>query len=280
MAERTSRLTRANTELSQANRDLQTARHALARTERLAALGTLVAGISHEVNTPLGNAISMCTALQARFMQLADHLQQETLKRGALLDFLRGGADGADIMLRNVQRVVNLISALRDLVGNSRGFARREFRLVELLHTCSAQYQERLAAHGGALQLAVPADIMMEGYPLALAEVVEQLLDNALEHGLRDHPGGNVRLTASVQGDSVTLSISDSGRGMVPDVREAHLRSLLYHSPGTGHVRAGHVHRVQPGPASSGRQCLGRQPAGSWLHRDPGTAAAGAADLG
>lgn len=220
VAERTSRLTRANTELSQANRDLQTARHALARTERLAALGTLVAGISHEVNTPLGNAISMCTALQARFMQLADNLQQETLKRGALLDFLRGGADGADIMLRNVQRVVNLISALRDLVGNSRGFARREFRLVELLHTCSAQYQERLAAQGGALQLAVPAEIMMEGYPLALAEVVEQLLDNALEHGLRDHPGGNVRLTASVLGDSVTLSISDSGRGMVPDVRE------------------------------------------------------------
>lgn len=220
VAERTSRLSRTNAELSQANRDLQTARHALARTERLAALGTLVAGISHEVNTPLGNAISMCTALQARFMQLIDSMQQETLKRGALLDFLRGGADGADIMLRNVQRVVNLISALRDLVGNSRGFARREFRLDELLRTCSAQYQERLALQGGGLQLEAPPNIVMEGYPLALAEVVEQLLDNALEHGLRDHSGGVVRLVASLQGENVSVRVSDDGRGMVPDVRE------------------------------------------------------------
>jgi len=108
------RVTQRTADLGKANEELRLAMKQLVQTEKLAALGSLVAGVAHELNTPLGNVLTVATALHARTEEFSERLASgEGLKRSMLNDFTAGCLDAATIVERNAQRASNLIGSFK-----------------------------------------------------------------------------------------------------------------------------------------------------------------------
>ncbi|MBP8144744.1 MAG: HAMP domain-containing protein, partial [Inhella sp.] len=110
VAQRTAELTTSNRELSTTLGQLRTAQRELVESEKLASLGRLVAGVAHELNTPLGNAMTVVTALEDRWTELDEAMRSgQPLRRSQLEGLVTDTKRGQDILHRNVQKAAELV---------------------------------------------------------------------------------------------------------------------------------------------------------------------------
>ncbi len=217
--ERSAALERANGDLSDALETLQRTQHDLLAAEKMAALGSLVAGIAHELNTPIGNSLLASTTLSDRVVEFNRVIADGTLRRSALTAHLDEVRQAAVLISGSLQKAANLISSFKQVAVDQTNDQRRGFDLLQVLQDTLATYLPRLRRAHCEARLEIPAGLTMDSYPGSLYQVINNLINNALVHGFDGRATGVITMQAADIGDGmIALQFSDDGNGMAEDV--------------------------------------------------------------
>jgi PAS domain S-box-containing protein len=214
VAERTEELQKANKELAATLSTLNQAQEELVRSEKLAALGSLVAGIAHELNTPIGNSLMIASTLADRTRSFTE-AYANGIKRSALESYIDDSTKASDILVRNLYRAADLVTSFKQVAVDQTSSQRREFSLAEvtseIILTLSPTFKK---THVRVLQ-DIPATIRMDSYPGPLGQVVNNLVNNALLHGFEGRSSGTITITAQAATEGwIDLTVMDNGLGI------------------------------------------------------------------
>ncbi|WP_342130465.1 ATP-binding protein [Hydrogenophaga sp. OTU3427] len=199
---------------------LRSAQSELVEAEKLASLGGLVAGVAHELNTPIGVAVTVASSLEEKRRVFAAALAGGALKRSALDVFLADVLEATRLLLQNLERASGLVSSFKQVAVDRTGMTRRRFDLRQVVDEIMASLRPSL--RGNPLQLVneIPPGIELDSYPGALGQVLGNLLSNAVIHAFGDaaSPLSVVRVGARrLDGDRVALTVADNGAGIAPE---------------------------------------------------------------
>ncbi|MFG6430296.1 ATP-binding protein [Roseateles sp. LYH14W] len=202
-------------QVNKRTRELLAAQDELVNSRKLAALGQLLSGIAHELNTPLGNALLSASALHASSAGLAERMADGVpLKRQELVNWVAQTRTGTELIEQNVDRALRLVSRFKQLTEGSGRAVRSRFDLREAVLQAWARVRTHLDVERVRLSCELPEGFMLNGYADVLQQVLEQLLENACVHAFREQ-GGQIRVTARrTAGDRLTLEVRDDGAGM------------------------------------------------------------------
>ena len=236
VGQRTAELTITNADLLQALAHLQTAQRGLVESEKLASLGRLVAGVAHELNTPLGNSLTVVSALEDRYKQLDQMLNGGTpMRRSALEELVRDTRRGQDILQRNVQKAADLVRDFKQVAIDQTTDLRRSFDLAAEIETVLVMVEPSFKPTPYKIDVELSRGLLMNSYSGSLGQVLTNLLMNALIHGFDGRPAGRVRvICARVNADMVSLSVIDDGLGMDESVRRRIFDPFFTTKLGTG----------------------------------------------
>lgn len=210
------RVQERSAQLNAAMQTLHQSQEALARSAARATLGTLVASVTHELSTPLGNSLitaSTCADLAKR-MQL--QVESGQLKRSDLGNFLQEVREGSDLIERNLHRAVELMRNFKQVAADQASEQRRAFDLSAVVKEVLDTLSPSLKRHSHRIAVHIPRAVAMDSFPGALGQVVINLVNNAYLHAFEGRSGGLVTIEAQARDGWVDLRISDNGVGMSP----------------------------------------------------------------
>lgn len=197
---------------------LKNTRSGLIEAEKLASLGRLVAGVAHELNTPLGNALTVVTTLDDLLTGLEGRVAGNTLRRSDLQAHVEAAREGQDILLRNVTRAADLVRGFKQLAIDQTTDMRRRFSLVEVINEILITVRPSFNHSPFRIETDL-VDASMDSFPGPLGQVLTNLLLNALVHAFVGREEGCVTISTSVlDGERVCLVCRDDGVGMAPEV--------------------------------------------------------------
>ncbi|MES2073869.1 MAG: ATP-binding protein [Pseudomonadota bacterium] len=219
---RTHELEQANEEMSTILQRLRETQAQLVQSEKLSALGALVAGVSHELNTPIGNCVLIASTVETQQIQFEEQLKTG-LRRSVLNNFLGTLRDGTQILQRNLKRAAELVHSFKQIAVDQSSDQRRLFDLRETVHETQITLSPMLNKAGCRFVNALPEGLILDSYPGPVTQVITNLTTNAIAHGFEQLVGGEIHIGLAADanadhrgGDSIRLQFSDNGRG-IPD---------------------------------------------------------------
>ncbi|MCA9642917.1 MAG: HAMP domain-containing histidine kinase [Myxococcales bacterium] len=185
------------------------------RAEKMAALGGIVAGVAHELNTPIGNALAVSSSLRDFVRDFEERIARGQVSRGELNEFLTDMQEGTKLQLRSLRRASELVFHFKRVAVDQAGEQRRQFSL----HDCVDDIVEALRPKfkGTAVELRADygIDATLDSYPGPLGQVLMNLIENARLHGFREDQHGVVRVMSKrIAGNLVEITVSDDGAGI------------------------------------------------------------------
>ncbi len=218
--ERTSELTALNQELMAMNDELISTLDRLKRTqqlllhsEKMAALGSLVAGISHEISTGISYVEKELGAICAK-------LDAGTLSRGEFDEFVRDSAEMIRTTAKNLERADLLIRSFKQISVDQTSEEKRRFRVREYLEELLLSLNPLLKSGRYQVEIQCPEDLQITSYPGVLAQVLTNFITNSIRHGYPPGTGGHIQIRMDRFGALYTLNYRDDGQGMAPEVLE------------------------------------------------------------
>lgn len=192
----------------------------LLQSEKMAALGGLVAGVAHEINTPLGLGITSMTYLQDAMVDLKRLVKSDKLTRSALEHFLESASSATDIAQGNLRRAADLVISFKRIAVDQSTEEKRVFNLRENLEDTIRSLGPRIAEGKQTVQIDCPEDITIHSYPGIFYQIISNLIINCLIHAW-DSPeqAGTVSIRAARQGKTLALMVEDTGKGIDEETR-------------------------------------------------------------
>ncbi len=217
VARRTSELAHAYKVQEEQLKHLKDTQTQLIYSEKLAGLGSLVAGVAHELNTPIGNALTITTTLTDKIKETRAEYERGKLKRTDL-DRLFETINEADLLLvHNITRAAELINSFKTIAVDQTSELRRSFNLKKILLELELTLRLQLKQRKVSLMIDVDPELGMDSFPGPLTQIIINLFNNALAHAFDATEGGHVQLTARPDvshGGYLIISFQDNGCGI------------------------------------------------------------------
>ena len=219
--ERTEALERSNQTLTETLQRLEQTQDELVESEKLASLGALVAGVAHELNTPIGNALMAASTLSDEAKGFAG-TAKSGMTRSAFDAHLANTQTGTAMIMTNIARAAELISGFKQLAVDQTSAQRRVFNLGSELADIRVAMGPTLRAQPVVLTIGQGVGaIMMDSYPGALSSSIINLINNSILHGFEGRRGGVITIDSRlVDADHVEIVFADDGNGMADAVRK------------------------------------------------------------
>lgn len=215
--ERTRQLEEANAELKQALDQLTSAQRQLVESEKMASLGGLVAGVAHEINTPVGIGVTAASHLADKTREMTAQYAAGGLKRASLEAYLALCDESSVMILSNLKRAAELIRSFKQVAVDRSTEERRVFRLRGYLDEVLLSLRPHLKKTDHEVHVICDADISMDSYPGALSQIITNLVMNSLMHAFEPGEAGRIVITATLEGGQVQLIYVDNGKGIPPE---------------------------------------------------------------
>jgi signal transduction histidine kinase len=203
-----------NAALANALHQLQEAQSELVRQEKLASLGRLVAGVAHEINTPLGICVTATSHLVEELRLTRQDLSDGALDEDGLNAFFGTIDQSLKIMTTNTQRAAALVRSFKQVAVDQSSDNIRHFNLRKYLDEVLLSLQPKLKGKPIEVNVECPADIHLESFPGAVSQIVTNMVVNSLVHGFEEGKSGTIRIAGKLEGDHVVFDYSDDGIGM------------------------------------------------------------------
>ncbi|MFN4277783.1 MAG: ATP-binding protein [Ferrovibrio sp.] len=209
-------LRRAKEEAERALADLRGAQASLILAEKMASLGSLVAGMSHEISTPLGIGVSAASHLAEEIAQLSNRFSEDQLRRSDMADFIETATEATRIMQGNLARAARLIQAFKQVAADQSTDDLRLFDLGEYLHEIMLSLAPALRGTQNTVEIDCPDKLMIRNRPGALGQIITNLVMNALQHAFEDgnRPGRIWIGVSQPREGRVAVEFRDNGRGI------------------------------------------------------------------
>lgn len=203
--------------LETAYADLKETQDSLVQAEKMASLALLVAGVAHEINTPVGIAYSCSTHLASKTRTLTEAFAKGALKKSDLTAYVAAAGESSRLIEQNLTRAAELIQSFKRVAVDQTSQERRRFDLRSYLDEIITSLGPRLRKSPHRMTVACPDGITMDGYPGALSQVITNLVINALTHAFPDGREGAMALTVEELPDGeLDIRFSDDGVGIAP----------------------------------------------------------------
>lgn len=215
------------TDQIQAQQELAKARDVIFEQEKLASLGSMVAGVAHEINTPLGVALTAASQLDKDVQAVTQAFEDKTLTAQQMAEFVEDAREASRLMLANCTRAADLVRSFKQVAADQSVSEARAFLMADYLRDVALSLRPQLKRTGHELEVVCPDGLEVVCDPGALAQIVSNLIMNALNHAFEGLEKGRMRLEARLlpesqpgRGDMVQLTFADNGRGMAETVRK------------------------------------------------------------
>ena len=195
----------------------QRAEHQLLQSEKLAALGNLVAGVAHEINTPLGVAVSAASYLKSLSVDFQKLFEAQQIRKSDLEIFVARVVEAGDLVVSNLGRAAELVASFKQVAADQASENRRSFALKEYLEETLVSLKPQWKNRPLTLNVRGPSNLAFDSYPGAIAQIVTNLLINALVHAFAPEQSGTIDIRVEDRGRSVCLKFADDGQGVAPE---------------------------------------------------------------
>lgn len=207
-------LRKRNDELATSMESLNMAKDQLLESERMASLGGLVAGIAHDVNTPLGVGVTAASFLQERIKSLHQAYEDKSLTNKTMASFIEESEQTTLLLLNNLNRASELIASFKQVAVDQTSEAERLFNLNTYLHEILQSLQPSFKQTKHKVTIACPEDLEIRCAPGVIAQIATNMIMNSLVHGFEDIEEGVIKLDVVKTGNEIQINYADNGRGM------------------------------------------------------------------
>jgi PAS domain S-box-containing protein len=199
---------------------LRETQDSLIEAEKLAALGRLVAGVAHEINTPVGVSLTVASTLERRSAAFNGEVARGEIKRSSLNEFLQVTRDAAAQLVANLNRAAEMIQSFKQVAADRVQAEQRTFDIGELTEQVLMSLRPSMRKRNLTMNLECSPDLEMRSYPGPFGQVVTNLFLNSITHGFAERPGGTIDIKVRPSGnDNVEVVFADDGCGMSASVR-------------------------------------------------------------
>lgn len=217
VVDRTHALADANTELEKTLEHLRRTLEELVHSEKLAALGSLVAGIAHELNTPIGNSLMVASTLRDTNRSFRDELNSG-LRRSRLDAHITESETAADILMRNLSRAAELISSFKQVAVDQTSSQRRSFDLAAVVGEIVVTMHPVFRKTPFLIDNQIPDGIRLDSYPGPFGQVLANLLNNTILHAFDGCDAGKITLSVEQEDpEHILFRCQDDGIGISPE---------------------------------------------------------------
>lgn len=204
----------SNQSLSNTLRELHEVQDLLVESGKMALLGELVAGVAHEINTPVGVSLTVSSYMESETKQLLAKVKEDRLTKKEFITFLENIEESAASLVRNLLRAGELISSFKQVAVDQTSRSVRRFHVHEyvdeILTNLHSQYKNR--------QLVInnncPDELDIVSYPGAYSQILTNLVMNSLVHGFNEDEEGTISIDAKRVGDTLEITYHDNGQGI------------------------------------------------------------------
>lgn len=192
---------------------LKEAQDELIETGKIAALGRLVAGVSHELNTPLGNVLMAASQHQADLARLQRQVG-EGLQRNELDRYLAVSMQSLEIVMRNADKAATLVRSFKEIAADQHSMRFKEFSLEQLINDVLLVLKPTISQHKVKVILSGADNIKCAGFPGALEQVLINLIQNALRHAFVAGEDKTIYIDITSSETQLVMAVKDNGSGI------------------------------------------------------------------
>ncbi|MBW3586606.1 MAG: HAMP domain-containing histidine kinase, partial [Cyanobacteria bacterium 0813] len=204
-------------ELSQTLEDLKSAQNKLVESEKMAALGGLVAGVAHEINTPIGIGITAASLLAEKATKFFELYSNGQIKRSELEKFLDTAMQSSNMILSNLTRAADLIHSFKEVAVDQSSELKRTFNLKNYLEEILTSLTAKLKRTKHKIEIKCDENILLNSYPGVLSQIVTNLVFNSLLHAYDRQDEGILTFDFKLEGDRLIFEYADNGKGIAPE---------------------------------------------------------------
>lgn len=214
---RTAELHTANLDLMDTLNKLQQAQSQLVQAEKMAALGGLVAGVAHEINTPVGIAYTASTHLEKETLKVLASYHDGGMKRRDLEEYLSTCQESTKLLQSNLNRAGELIRSFKQVASDQSGEVKRKFHLREYLGEVVLSLGPILKKTKHTIAIECDKAIELDSYPGAFSQILTNLITNSVNHAFNDEDSGNISIVISLEGNTLLFHYIDDGNGITAE---------------------------------------------------------------
>lgn len=226
--------TRINQDLVQAMQELKDTQDQLVESEKLASLGGMVAGVAHEINTPLGVGITAASILKTHAERFVAHVEAGTADEKVYKSFASVAQESIKMLETNLSRAADLVKSFKQIAVDQSSSQRRTFNIHELVHEILTSLQPKMKKYNHDVVVECPDGLSVYGLPGLISQVLTNFIMNSLLHAYEDGQKGTLRIAITVEGKRLHLVYSDDGKGMSEDDRKKIFEPFFTTRRGTG----------------------------------------------
>jgi ligand-binding sensor domain-containing protein/signal transduction histidine kinase len=212
--DRTRELKKANDDLLTTLRKLRKAQGQLVESEKMASLGSLVAGVAHEINTPLGITVTAASHLNDATRRFRTARESGEIDQRTLDSYESAASQGTKLILENLKRAARLVSSFKQVAVDQSAEQRRLFNVREYIDEILLSLNPRLRRTQHQIRVDCPADLTLVSFPGAFYQILSNMVINSLIHGFAEIPQGHIDIVVEDHGQEVQISYRDDGCGM------------------------------------------------------------------
>ncbi len=217
VAERTSELQETNSGLHDALERLKNTQGQLIQSEKMALLVSLVAGVAHEINTPVGLGLTAATHLEMLSQDFEARYHQGVIKRSELENYLKRVSEATQAIVQNMQTAAQRTKSFKDIAVDQASGEKRIFNLKTYLDEILLNLRPKLKRTAHKVHVSCPDDLLVHSFPGAFSQIFSNLILNSFIHGFKEKPQGEIRIEIQPQDNTLLMCYHDNGTGMTQE---------------------------------------------------------------
>jgi signal transduction histidine kinase len=231
---RTDALKASNQELLSTLEKLHQFQGQLVENEKMASLGDMVAGIAHEVNTPIGLGVTASSLLSDNLNEIKSAFEERTLKSSQLKRFLIQGQENISIIYRNLDRAAKLISSFKKLAVNQSTANTLQFNVKELLEEVLLTLKTKISEQHVTVTIECNEQLVVESKPGPLIQILINLIINSIIHGFEQQANGHIKISIMYLSQQLHINYQDDGIGLNENIKAKIFEPFTTTKRGTG----------------------------------------------
>ncbi|MFT5161876.1 MAG: ligand-binding sensor domain-containing protein/signal transduction histidine kinase [Alteromonadaceae bacterium] len=232
--ERTEALENTNEELSLTLKKTAEYQEQLMEEQKMATLGSMAAGISHEINTPIGLGITATTLMQDRLMELKLSFSEEKLSAKQLSAYLREGEESLEIIFRNLEKAAKMIRSFKQVSVDQSREESRNFEILQLINEVLFSLQPDLKKVRHQVEVICDKGIRIKSKSGPIGQILINLINNSLTHAFDGIDKGRMTIKVDITGNHCQLTYRDDGNGVAENIQDHIFEPFVSSKIGSG----------------------------------------------